>query len=45
MILPSASTIVEHLLFEDVTNSHSFWKLELQNYIFQKGATLFNRST
>ena len=24
MILPFASTAVEHLLFEDVTNSHSF---------------------
>ena len=33
--LPSASNAVEHLLFEDV----------ITTYIFQKGATLFNRST
>ena len=34
--LPSASTVVEDLLVEDVTSS---------NYIFQEGATLFKGST
>ena len=30
------------LLVEDVTSSHDFWK---DDYIFQNGATFFNRST
>ena len=34
--------VVGHLLVEDLSRSHGFGN---QNYIFQKGAALFNRST